>query len=702
MNKNSRPEDQICRALSKSEKNARQLKQLLREGKDNKNIEEIKRLTKSHECYIYDDIDLILESANLLREHEEVGLSLEIIEKAIASHGRKNILIHALAKSYLKCKYYKKAKGLLEHLLTQKYEEFAVWFDIGVCCCQMNEKEESLNAFNKCIIIKPSHTQTIINKITTLMDLNRIKEARLCIDKALQDSENIDILRPTKARLLIAEGHLHGASNILKKLCAERPEQPLYWLDLAAAQRGLRRYIDADKVLRMGLILTSNHHSLTQALIQSLCEDGKLKAAKRLLQQASKEKIVNNDMHLFNIQFLSASYSLISDEQRSTLAKYWGKGRGDENRNLWRNHPITSTSDRKLRIAYLSSDFCDHPVTHFILPILKNHNRRNIETLCINTGNNWDHKTKEVEMHCDQMVNVYGTSDLIAAKIISQLRLDILIELGGYTNKSRLGICLHNPVRHQMSYLGFPGATYLKEIPWWIGDEVLFRNLSSKDKEMHKLVLIQGGYMCLPNPTEGAEVERESHEDFCFGSFNHIRKLTDKTIELWANILKRTPKAKLVIKSISFADKREKKKLLVKFMKHDISEQNIILLDYSKDYKKHLEQYNSVDIALDPIPYGGATTTAEAIWMGVPVLCIHGKGMVGGLSASILTGAEMSEYICKNSFEYIHKAVELYNKGVRNKKKRKDMISKIKSTDFNKPRRITTSLEHVYYRVSQM
>lgn len=661
----------------------------------------MRRLARRYWFYTNKDIYLALISGDILRNRKNIALSIKILERAIKRNGKNENLMHALAKSYLYISNYAKAKTLLAGLIENQYKLFEVWYDTGVCCCKMNEAEESLYAFNQCISIIPTHELAITNKITILKDLNRLKEARVCLDNALKNSNNKDNLKSIEARLLISEGNLHSAATILTRLCSVYPERPEYWLDLASAHRGLRKQINSEKILQMGLIQNPNHHSLSQALIQSLCESGKMYAAKRLLKLVNKEKIVSNDMHFFSLQFLGTSYSLITDEERYTLVKDWEAKRKPRDNMLCINQTKTTIQERRIRVGYLSSDFCNHPVTHFLLPILKNHDKKLVEIWCIYTGNKWDHKSEEVKKHCEHWLNLYGTSDLKAANIISEEQLDILVELGGFTHKSRVGITQHSPATHQMSYLGYPGATYLKKIPWWIGDRTLFKNISAKEKEIHKLLMVEGGYMCLPNPTKSVIVRRSGNDSFHFGSFNHARKISNETILLWSNILKLSPKAKLILKSISFIDPREKDRLLKRFRKYNTGPDKLIFLDYSNNYEKHLELYNLIDIALDPVPYGGATTTAESIWMGVPVLCIHGRGMVGGLSASILEGANISEYICKTYNEYTTKAVSLYLNGKRSREKREKFISRIEKSHFNQPKRLTANLEHIYYKVAQ-
>ena len=139
-----------------------------------------------------------------------------------------------------------------------------------------------------------------------------------------------------------------------------------------------------------------------------------------------------------------------------------------------------------------------------------------------------------------------------AARLIGDLRLDVLVELGGYTSGSRLGILTHRPTPIQLSYLGFPAPTYLDCVDGWLGDEVLFSALSTTDCNAHKLLKIEGGYMVFhPGGTLPTPV-REEGKRFRFGSFHHARKLTESSIDLFCKVLQASPNTELVLKSISF------------------------------------------------------------------------------------------------------------------------------------------------------
>ena len=217
----------------------------------------------------------------------------------------------------------------------------------------------------------------------------------------------------------------------------------------------------------------------------------------------------------------------------------------------------------------------------------------------------------------------------------------------------------------QPSYLGYPGPTYLKCVDGWIGDKILFEQLNPIDRSAHKLIEIEGGYMVFDSGGELPIPKRSAGKHFRFGSFNHARKLTEQTLSLFCEVMAANPEAELALKSISFCEPAERIRIRQRFEQAGLEPERLILMEWVKGGLNHLKMYSEVDVALDPIPYGGATTTAEALWMGVPVVALAGQGMVGRLSASLLTYGNQKQWVARTKKQYIKIASGLANQGPR-------------------------------------
>ena len=373
--------------------------------------------------------------------------------------------------------------------------------------------------------------------------------------------------------------------------------------------------------------------------MQILSEMAKNDAAERCMHLWSKDTKEIKDIYLFNRQFLGIGTSEYDSRYLAKQAQEWEKkSKLKSGGNLWQDTIQRNANNRKLRIGYLSSDFANHPVGRFLLPVLSHHNHEVVETWALSCGSHDDWITDEIRQRVDNWIDLRFYSIYECARIVADMELDIIVELGGFSADSRLELLCHRPAPIQLSYLGYPGPTYLKCIDGWIGDEVLFEQLDPIDRAAHKLIEISGGYMTFDTGGELPAPKRTGGKHFRFGTFNHARKLTQSTIDLFCKVMNANPGSELVLKSISFCEPEEKHRILRRFEKAGLESERLILLDWVEGGLNHLQLYSEIDVALDPIPYGGATTTAEALWMGVPV-SISREGMVGRLAATLLIHA---------------------------------------------------------------
>ncbi len=643
------------------------------------------------------DTDLCLNASNAFRDGGLLEKSELTVRQGLIHEPDSLPLNHSLAKTWMTAGRHVEACRLLNKLTLQDSTIHAVWADLGIAEANLGEPQLAIDAFKEAINIDPNHVLTRANYITLLADQRLIDDAQSLLNDTPAEQKSAKEIRTAKANLLMNKQEMVEASETLYQLCHEEPESAQHWLNLSACLRSLKQNVLPTMVTKLGLSLHPDHLGLKNSLLQGLAESGKISAARRLLDQINTDVISDKSIHLFNLQFLAVSCDLLDPVDRQKLACEWEKKHCSKMTSpLWKDYFVDSLNNRRLRIGYLSSDFCNHPVSRFLLPVLENHEREAVEIWGLHTGPHWDVVSESIRQQCDHWLDLTKASDLQAARIISDERLDVVVELGGFTGNSRLGICLHQPAPIQMSYLGFPAATHLKSVPWWIGDDTLFQTLEKVDLEQARIE-ISGGYMCMPFLAQNVLAEDATGSaPFRFGSFNHARKLTDSTIELWCEILEKTADAELVIKSISFVEAAEAERIRFRFINRGINANRLIILAWAENFGKHLAQYNKIDVALDPIPYGGATSTAESLAMGIPVVCLQGKGMVGSLTASLLASAGLKDLISHSEEQYINKAVSMYQQGHRSTKDRQSMAASVMNSPLNNARRVSKGLECCY------
>jgi len=226
--------------------------------------------------------------------------------------------------------------------------------------------------------------------------------------------------------------------------------------------------------------------------------------------------------------------------------------------------------------------------------------------------------------------------------------------LQGHSAKNRLPIFIYKPAPIQVTWLG-QGSTGINEIDYFVGSP----QITPKHEEKYyveKIYRLPKISQCFTPPSYNLEIKSlpaKKNKFITFGCLNKLTKVNDTVISLWSKILLSVPKSKILLKNKDLDNKKIYESFIQKFKKNKINEDRIILLGESKTRKELLETYNEIDIALDPFPFQGNTSTCESIWMGVPVITLKGDRYLFHFGESINTNINMKNWIAKDFKEYI-------------------------------------------------
>lgn len=319
----------------------------------------------------------------------------------------------------------------------------------------------------------------------------------------------------------------------------------------------------------------------------------------------------------------------------------------------------------KIRIGYLSSDFCLHAVSLLTVELLELHDHSKFEVY----GFSWSREDgtalrQRVIKSMDHYIRIDGMSDKEAAECIRSYEIDIIIDLQGLTSGARPLILWHRPATVQMTYLGFPGTTALPWIDYVIADTYLI------PKELVPFHTEKPLYM--PNCFQSSDSKREvgkmpsradnnlPEDAFVFCVFNNNYKFTPELFAAWMRILKRVPGSVLwLLADNEWAREnlcREAKKLGVK-KDRLVFAPRVAPADY-------LARYQVADLFLDTFPFNGGTTANDALFMGLPLLTLSGRTFASRMAGSLLTHLGLPELITTNLQDYEEKAVRLAKKPV--------------------------------------
>ena len=320
---------------------------------------------------------------------------------------------------------------------------------------------------------------------------------------------------------------------------------------------------------------------------------------------------------------------------------------------------ISQEPGQKIRIGFLSADIIEgHSVTYFLKTILSNYDKKKFEIVLLLNEAKEDQLTEYFKSLVDQTINISKLNNVDAINQIRELKLDIIIDLMGYTSYQRLELFKNRIAKKQVIWMGYCNTTGLKNMDYIISDKNLI--YSNEEKFYSEKVIY------LPkiwNTHCGFDFERKENPPpllknnyITFGSFNNPAKINKNVIFCWSKILKEIENSKLIIKCSN--DKKKLDRIESLMEKNGVLD-SVIFHKRFEDKKDHLNLYNEVDIALDTFPYNGVTTSFEAIWMGVPVITMAGYNFNSRCGESINKNLNMEQLIAKNEDDYVSKAVSL-------------------------------------------
>jgi protein O-GlcNAc transferase len=317
--------------------------------------------------------------------------------------------------------------------------------------------------------------------------------------------------------------------------------------------------------------------------------------------------------------------------------------------------------DRKLRIGYVSPDFRNHSVAYFIGPVLAAHDPGHVEVICFSDVTAPDEMTQELRSHGHRWREIAGLSDDRVAELIRAQQVDILVDLTGHTGNHRLLVFARRVAPIQATYLGYPNTTGLATMDYRITDAESDPPGMTESHYTEQLVRLERGFLCYGPPAKAPSLRSigSSESSVTFGSFNNYAKVTREMIGIWAEILRRTPGSRLLLKAEGLADEATRTATRAGFIQAGIEPARINLFPREPSFIRHLELYHRVDIGLDTFPYHGTTTTCEAMWMGVPVVTLAGRAHVSRVGVSLLKRVVLEELIAQDPSQYVEIAVAL-------------------------------------------
>jgi len=484
----------------------------------------------------------------------------------------------------------------------------------------------AIDAHRRVVELTPESAQAHNTLGNVLNGAARVPEAVPCYERAIElDPEFADAY--------------HNLANALRRLGA--PERALGYARRAIALRG------GD--------MPSFHNNLGTIL----ADLGEPDAALVCYREALALNPDFGESHTC-VLFGQSYVSDWSAQTHLTDARYFGE-KMRARAKPYTHWPVSTDAahgQRPLRVGFVSADLRKHPVGYFFESVLAQIDRARIEPIAYSNALHSDELTARIKPRFALWRHVAEMDDAALAQRIHDDRIDVLIDLSGHTGRNRLPMFAWRPAPVQVSWLGYFATTGLSEIDYLLADAHVVPP-GEEGQYTERIWRLPDSYLCFTLPTESvavAPLPALANGSFTFGCLNNHKKLNDGVIAAWSRILHGAPHARLLLKNHQLGEPAIARETLARFSVHGIDETRL-LLEGPSSREQYFATYHRVDLALDPFPYPGGTTSVEGLWMGVPVLTRRGERFVSHLGEMVLKTVGLSDWIAADTDDYVARAV---------------------------------------------
>lgn len=483
-----------------------------------------------------------------------------------------------------------------------------------------------------------------------LLRLGMTSEAQALMQR-LSASADREILRPL-AQLAYRFNHWAEAVAILRRAADLAPDDAAGWMELAEMQAKSWMLEEAlaslDRAEAAGDLPTAAALSL-RASVANRSGDARTALAlyDGLVEDGQTAFASNAAMSLLYADHITPEQ--VAARHRALFAD-WATGARPR-----ASFAADPDADRPLRVGMVSADLHhQHPVNIFLQPLLARWDHDRLPLTLYFTGTTADDQTRQARARARNWreVTLPGLPAAVEAD-----RIDILIDLSGHTAGGALALFARRMAPVQVTWLGYPGSTGVPNMDWLIGDPVVTPP-EADGLCSERVMRLPDTVFCLapeaehPLPDFAAIAARRP---FTFGSFNNIPKMTPRTVALWSDVLRAVPEARLLLRAPSFRDAAAITRFRRLFAETGTDPARLIFRG-PVGLDAMMQAYAEIDVALDPVPYNGGTTTLQALWMGVPVLTLEGGHFVSRMGASFLAAAGLPDWVAASPEAFVARA----------------------------------------------
>jgi protein O-GlcNAc transferase len=595
-----------------------------------------------------------LQFLGLLLDHRgQHEAAVQLIQQAIAINPTVAHYHNNLGEALRKCSRPQEAVAAFNQSISLRPDNPVTWYNLGLALAELKQFAEAVDAYHQAILHHRTFSEAYNNLAIALVALERKDEAIAAYKTAIEVAPTAPFSYVNLAMLLAHLGQYDEAIKLGQRAIKLNPTHAETHYNLGILLSDCGRIGEAIATYLKATELDPRHalaHNNAGNWFREIGEpDRALNLIRRSLEIHFDPKLYINVVS--TLYYSPSTHPAIVRQEHERWTELTAPAL-----TLYSDWPNDRSPDRRLRIGYVSPDFREHSVAYFLEPILANHVPRQVEVFCYSDVKEPDDFTARLKSLAHTWRDVVHLSHEQLAEQVRSDGIDILIDLAGQTTGSRLPAFALKPAPVQITYLGYPNTTGVKQIDYKITDPIADPDGTTDSFYTERLLRLPRTFLCYRVPTTLPAISplpALTSNTITFACFNPISKINPEVAELWSRVLEAVPNSRLLIKSHLLHDSATRELVTQRLISNNIPRERLELQGRTKTHQEHIALYNTVDIALDPFPYNGTTTTCEALAMGIPVITLAGTSHISRVGVSLLTNVGLPQLIAQSGDEYV-------------------------------------------------
>ena len=610
-------------------------------------------------CHLQPDAaEIHTQSGFYFLRQNQISSAIASFEAALKLRPDSFEILDQLAPAYIQDQRLDDAVNCYERILLLHPELEKIHHNLGLVLRTLKLYDKAELSFRSAVKIKPDFAMAYCDLSNVLHLLGEFDAAEYNAKKAIEIDDNLEITHFYLGNAMHSLMKHESAIQSFQRAIEIKPDFADAYCNIGFIYFELQNFESANDYFQRTLDCNSSHsralHNLG-LIISDYDSHSALSYFRRAIQidpndDAGYDHLLFNLMHCEDIP------------ANDLFNEHIAFGKQVESPETWPAHKNTREPSRQLQIGFVSGDLRQHAVMKFFEPILAylaRHSDLSLHAYCNNDNKNTHFKEDEVTQrlkkyfqHWHHIVEL--NHDQLAQKIMAD-KIDILFDLSGHTKGNRLRTFALKPAPVQITWIGYPGTTGLQAMDYFFSDKYFTPHGLIDSQFTEKLVCLPSTTNFLPqkNTPDVNLLPALSKGYITFGSFNRLKKLNPSVIALWAQLLRAIPTSHLLL----YGTKKGMPNPIVQWFENEGIAKDRVSYYPNGSTENYFSTYHEVDICLDPFPYGGGTTTKDALMMGVPTLTLPGATPVSRMGAAILSAVKLTDFIATDKEDFIKKGV---------------------------------------------